>query len=93
MSDSTVTEELATEELADRAIEWFVRLRAEDVSEGERNQFFQWLQASRENQQAFVETLQFWDDLSVVKEMNFEGLLPAPQIWEIKRKLEACAAG
>ena len=87
MSDSTVTEELA-----DRAIEWFVRLRADDVSEGERNQFFQWLQESRENQQAFVETLQFWDDLSVVKEMNFEGL-PLPQICEIKRKLEASAAG
>jgi len=93
MSDSTITQELATEELADRAIEWFVRLRADDVSEGERSQFFQWVQESRENQQAFVETLQFWDDLPVVKEMNFEGLLPVPQIWEIKRKLGASAAG
>lgn len=88
MSDSPVTEEPA-----DRAIEWFVRLRADDVSKGERSRFFLWLQESRKNQQAFVAALQLWDDLSVVKDMNFEGLLPEPQIWEIKRRLEASATG
>jgi transmembrane sensor len=81
------------EEKADRAIEWFVRLRADDITEGERSQFFNWLQESRENQQAFVEALRLWDDLSVLKEMNFEELLPGPEIWALKRKLEASATG
>ena len=88
MSDSTVNEEPAS-----RAIEWFARLRADDESEAERNQFSQWLQESRENQHAFVDTLQLWGDLSVLKDLSFEGLLPPAQSWDRKRKLEASAAG
>jgi ferric-dicitrate binding protein FerR (iron transport regulator) len=84
---------IVNEALADRAIEWIVRLRADDVSEAKRNQFFQWLQQSRENQLAFVDTLQLWYDLSVVKNMNFEGLLPMAHIWDRKHKLEANRAG
>ncbi len=82
---------LVTDELADRAIEWFVRLRAEDVTEMERGTFFEWLREAREHQQAFIEILRLWEDMSVVKEMDFDELRPFPQIWELKRKAEASA--
>jgi transmembrane sensor len=81
-----------TDELADRAIEWFVRLRAEDITEAERGTFFEWLREARVHQQAFVEILRLWEDLSVVRQMDFEELRPFPQIWELKRKVEAAAA-
>ena len=88
MSESPVPEEIA-----DKAIEWFVRLRADDVSQGERDLFYLWLQQARENQRAFVETLLLWEDLSVVKEMNFDELRSFPQIWDLKRRLEEGVAG
>ena len=81
-----------TDEQADTAIEWFVRLRAEDVTEVERNIFFEWLREARIHQQAFVEILHLWEDMSVVKEMDFDELRPFPQIWELKQKVEAGAA-
>ena len=81
-----------TDELADRAIEWFARLRADDVTEMERSTFFEWLREAREHQRAFVEILRLWEDMSVVKEMDFDELRPFPQIWELKRKIEASAA-
>ncbi len=80
-----------SEALSDRAIEWFVRLRANDVTDTERSTFFAWLREARENQQAFVETMQLWEDLSVVQEMDFDELRPFPQMWELKRKIEAGA--
>ncbi len=75
-----------TDAMADRAIEWFVRLRAEDVTETERGTFFEWLREAREHQQAFVEILRLWEDMSVVREMDFDELRPFPQIWELKRE-------
>ncbi len=81
-----------TDQAADAAIEWFVRLRAEDVTEAERGKFIAWLREAREHQQAFVETLQQWDDLAIVKRMRFEELRPFPQIWDFKKKLEAGAS-
>ena len=82
---------LVTDAQADRAIEWFVRLRAEDVTETERGTFFEWLRQDREHQQAFVEILRLWEDMSVVREMDFDELRPFPQIWELKREVEASA--
>ena len=75
-----------TDALADRAIEWFVRLRAEDVTETERRTFFEWLREAREHQQAFMEIIRLWEDMSVVKGMDFDELRSFPQIWELKRK-------
>ena len=83
---------LVTDAQADRAIEWFARLRAENVTETERGTFFEWLREDREHQQAFVEILRLWEDMSVVREMDFDELRPFPQIWELKRKVEASAA-
>ena len=88
-----MNESPVTEAVSDRAIEWFVRLRGEDVTEDERGEFIQWLREARVHQQAFVETLRMWEDLSVIKEMNFSGLRPFPQIWAFKREVEAKAVG
>ena len=79
-------------ESADRAIEWFVRLRAENVSESEREGFLNWLHEAREHQHAFVEILMLWDDLSVVKQMDFNELRHFPRIWAVKRSAELNAA-
>ena len=87
MSITTVSDAVA-----DRAIEWFVRLRAEDVTDLERKDFFAWLKTSRENQRGFVEALQLWEDVAVVKQMRFEELKPFPQIWDFKKKAEASLA-
>ena len=79
------------DELADEAIDWFVRLRADDVSQLERTQFFSWLRGDRLHQQAFVEILDLWDGLGVVGEMDFDELKPFPLVFEFKRKVEAAA--
>ncbi len=60
-------------EQAEAAIDWLVRLRADDVSEIEEHQFIDWLGKNRENQLAFVEALSFWDGLSVVSDLEFSG--------------------
>lgn len=71
-----------TDELADIAIGWFVRLRAEDVTAVERKVFFKWLREARLHQQAFVEIQRLWVDKSVVKWalMGLDHLL-----WQVSR--------
>lgn len=76
----------------DRAIEWFVRLRADDVTALEKKEFFSWLHEDAKHELAFLDVLNLWDDLAVVKEMVFDELLPFPEIWEFKRRKEAGAA-
>lgn len=56
------------------AIQWFVRLRAEDKTEVEHDHFFDWLFESKINQQAFDEILRLWDSLESVKGMQFDAL-------------------
>ena len=82
----------ASASVSDQSIGWFVRLRAEDVTQEERDLFFGWLRAAREHQQAFVETLQLWESVAVVKQMNFDELKPFPQVWEYKKRLETSIA-
>ncbi|MBL4680482.1 MAG: DUF4880 domain-containing protein [Pseudomonadales bacterium] len=53
------------------AIRWFVRLRAEDKTEIEHDQFLDWLFESQTNQQAFTEILSLWNSLEVVKRLRF----------------------
>jgi len=59
------------------AIRWFVRLRAEDKTEIEQDQFLDWLFESQTNQQAFTEILSLWDSLEVVKTLRFNEQLYA----------------
>lgn len=75
--------------VADQAIEWFARLRADDVSSDDRASFFAWLKQGRENQRAFVEILELWEGLSVVADMDFDELTPFPPLAHYKRKVEA----
>jgi len=80
-----------SDERADKAIDWFVRLRAEDVTQAERKRFFAWLEENQANQVAFVEILDLWDGLGVVSQMDVEELRPYPRIFEFRRKAEATA--
>ena len=77
----------ATEEISDQAIEWFVRLRAEDVREIERESFLNWLRLSRTHQSAFVEILNLWRDMAVVKCLDFEELKQFPDLQELRSQL------
>ena len=75
-----------TEETTDTAIVWFARLQASDVTDRERESFFNWLQQAQEHQQAFVDVLTLWEGMSVVKMMDFEELRPFPQLWDYKQE-------
>ncbi len=88
MADSAVPVETS-----DRAIEWLVRLRAGDVTSVEKIVFGDWLREKSVHQSAFVETLQLWEDLSVVKKMPFDDPGPFPTIRERKRGLNPGVTG
>ncbi len=74
------------DELADQAIDWFARLRADDVSKADRRAFFSWLATGQDAQNAFVEILKLWDNLSVVGQMSFEELADFPALYHLKAK-------
>jgi len=74
--------------ITDKAIAWFVRLRADDVTQTERGEFFSWLSEHREHQLAFLKIVKLWNDLSVIKDMDFEELRELPEIWKFKKKVE-----
>lgn len=99
MDDSSVSDDQAVE-----AIDWLVRLRADDVSHLEKQLFIVWLKGNCLNPQAFAEALSLWDGLSVVSDMCFSGvsytgaacldaggdeLKPFLEVVERKRKLKA----
>ena len=46
---------------AGKAIDWFVRLQAEDVTQTEQVQFIFWLKADPANQLALLEVIDLWD--------------------------------
>ena len=47
----------------ERAAQWFARLRAEDFSEDERDQFESWLKADASHRAAFKEMEETWQDV------------------------------
>ena len=75
-----------TDMMADEAITWFARLRADDVSEADRNGFVVWLRDHRLHQHAFIEILNLWEDLSVVKSLEFDGLQSFSMLWKEKER-------
>ncbi|MBT4160175.1 MAG: FecR/PupR family sigma factor regulator [Gammaproteobacteria bacterium] len=75
-----------TDAMADRAIEWFARLRADDVGEADRYNFVEWLREDRSHQVAFIEILNLWEDLAVVKTLDFEEVRPFVTLWDEKEK-------
>lgn len=84
---------LVTDEMADTAITWFARLRADDVSARDRSDFLEWLRSHRLHQYAFIEIVNLWEDLSVVKVLEYEELRPFPQLWQMKQEFKAQAGG
>lgn len=76
------------DEVAEEAIRWFARLRADDVSKDDRYNFFAWLKRGRLQQRAFVEILELWEGVAVVAGMDFEELRPFPPLAAFKRKVE-----
>ena len=53
--------------LTDEAIIWMVRLRADNVTVEDHDQFFAWLDLGLNHQQAFVEVLELWDSLAFLQ--------------------------
>ena len=82
---------LVTDEMVDMAISWFARLRADDVTASDRENFFEWLREHRMHQHAFVEIVDLWEDMSVVRVLEFEELRPYPQLWQLRQEYKAIA--
>lgn len=78
-----------TDEMADSAIAWFARLRADNVSSDDRSRFLEWLRSHRLHQHAFIEIVNLWEDLSVVKVLEWDELRPYPQLWELKQEYQS----
>ncbi len=78
-----------TDEMADAAIAWFVRLRREEVTAEDREGFVNWLRDDRLHQMAFIEILRLWEDLSVVATLDFEELQPFPMLWRAKERVKS----
>ncbi|MFT6751489.1 MAG: ferric-dicitrate binding protein FerR (iron transport regulator) [Candidatus Azotimanducaceae bacterium] len=49
------------------AIKWFVRLRADNITANEQDDFFEWFFKSKDNHQTFADVLTLWDRLEVIK--------------------------
>ena len=85
--------EQVTDQMADVAITWFARLRADDVTADDRENFLAWLRLDRCHQMAFVEILNLWEDMSVVTMLEFDELQPFPllqgRIWNDKEQAKA----
>ena len=84
-----MAEAKVTDEMADNAIAWFARLRADDVSTDDRVRFVTWLRGHRMHQKAFIEILNLWEDLVVVKMLDFEELQPLPILFKEIEKAKA----
>ena len=61
--------EFVSDALADEAIAWFVRLKADDVTRQNRIDFSHWLGQNTSCQAAFLEILSLWDKTEVIKTM------------------------
>ncbi len=84
-----MAESKVSDEIAEEAITWFARLRADDVSDRDRERFFDWLRLGREHQEAFVEILQLWEGLGVIRDMELGDLQPFPLVASYKRRAES----
>lgn len=78
-----------TEQMADEAITWFARLRADDVTTSDRENFVSWLRENRMHQFAFIEILSLWEDLAIVKSLDFEELQSCSVVWSEREKVRS----
>lgn len=63
-----MNEQTLDDKIYDEATEWFVLMRADDISEARAEGFVQWISQSPLHQAAYVETGGFWDGLPVLSE-------------------------
>ncbi|MBL8267603.1 FecR family protein [Steroidobacter sp.] len=64
------------EAIASAALDWFLRLREEDVSQEERSQFAQWLLSSPDHVAEYLAVAQSWGDVGLAR----GGTLTAEQV-------------
>ncbi len=69
--------------LDEQAVTWFVRLRADNVSQQDKTRFIAWLEQSPEHRKAFYEICVMWDDENLLQSLTYSaqkhGIVPAPQ--------------
>ncbi len=65
MTDSTASQ--LSGAMQDQACQWIVRLRAEDATDADREQFALWLAANPAHRQAMDAMLALWEDLEILK--------------------------
>ncbi len=58
-----MSEQILDDTLLDEATEWFVVMRADDISEERSADFVQWINQSTRHQAAYAQIGGFWDDL------------------------------
>jgi ferric-dicitrate binding protein FerR (iron transport regulator) len=76
-----------TDAMAETAIAWFARLRADDVTDDDRVGFVMWLRLHRMHQFAFIEVLDLWEDLAMFSALDFEEFQQFTQLWNLKRPI------
>ena len=67
-----------SDDVTEKAIAWFVRLRAEDTTQSECKDFLLWLETHQSHHQEFIQILKCWEDSSIVREMDFAELKAFP---------------
>ncbi|MFT7685573.1 MAG: ferric-dicitrate binding protein FerR (iron transport regulator) [Candidatus Azotimanducaceae bacterium] len=79
-----------SEEIANKAVVWFVRLRAQDARASERNTFFNCLKEDSLHQHAFVEIVKIWEGLSVINRIDGAECFPRIREYIQNSKSVAC---
>lgn len=70
-------------EISDQAIEWFACVRSDTVTEEQRKSFIEWLGQDKAHQLEFIEIVHLWNDLEVIKKLDFPELREFPVICEL----------
>lgn len=65
-----MTEQILDDNLLDDATEWFVLMRADDISAQRSDDFVQWISQSPTHQAAYAQIGGFWDGLVVLETKN-----------------------
>ncbi|MEP5765762.1 MAG: FecR family protein [Halieaceae bacterium] len=76
MTESTASAALESG-MQNQALAWIARLRADSVSEQDRQEFALWLAARPEHRAAMDAMLELWEDLAVVKHLPLAPAEPA----------------
>jgi len=59
----------------EQAVEWFIRLRADNVSNEDRKSFNQWLEQATDHRRAFDEVCAMWGDTQLLNSLRLNAKL------------------